>query len=546
MNLPNELQELIEGEVKTDEKTLEEYSTDYSIFKIKPSTVIFPKNTRDVERLVSYVTEKKKQGESVSLTARSAGTDMSGGPLNDSIIIEFTKYINSLREIGNDYAIVEPGLYYRDFEVELDKCGLLYPPYPASKDLCAMGGIVNNNSGGEGTLEYGKTEKYVEEVSVVLADGKEHTLKPLSGDLLKQKLQEQGFEGDLYRKLYKLLEDNYEDIQAAKPKVSKNSAGYGLWNVWDKKTFDIGQLIVGSQGTLGMMMSAKLRLVKKHIHSGLVVVFSNSLKPVPDFVKDILSLNPESIESYDDKTLRFAMRFFPSLLKLMKGSIITLFFKFLPEFLMVLKGGMPKMVLLVSFTSDNKNEVDENLKKTLEIAKNYPVQVHRIKDENEAQKYWTIRRQSFSLLHGHAKGMYAAAFIDDVIVDPKYMPEFLPKVNAILEEHKDKFIYTIAGHPGNGNFHIIPLIKLDDEETIKLLVPIMDKVYALVSQYNGSITAEHNDGLIRTPYLRGMYGDKIIGFFEEVKNIFDPEGIFNPHKKVGSTLEYAFKHLRSK
>ncbi len=546
MNLFEELKHIIRGEVEDNEKTLETYSTDYSLFKVKPNVVVFPKDTEDIQNLVSYASEKKKKGGDISLTARSAGTDMSGGPLNDSVIVECTRHVNRIREITDTYAIVEPGLYYRDFERELDARGLLYPAYPASKDLCAIGGMVNNNSGGERTLKYGKTEKYVQEVSVVLSDGKEHTLRPLSGKELESKLKEEGFEGDLYRNIYALLDGNYDLIQKAKPKVSKNSAGYALWNAWDGKTLDLTQLIVGSQGTLGIMTSVKLGVITKPAYSGLAVIFSRSLSSVPDLVRDLLALNPESVESYDDKTLRFALRFFPSLFSFMKGGILTLLFKFIPEILMVLKGGMPKMILLVSFASHDKEEIKKNLLKTLEITKHYPARARVIKDEYEAQKYWVIRRQSFNLLHERAKAMYAAPFIDDVIIDPQYMSEFLPKVNAILEERKDKFIYTIAGHPGDGNFHIIPLIRLHDKETVDLLRPIMDRVYKLVSQYGGSITAEHNDGLIRTPYLLGMFGKSIIDLFEEVKRIFDPLGVFNPRKKVHGDIDYAFSHLRDR
>ncbi len=552
--LADDLKKLIQGDVMSDEDTLSIYSTDYSIFKVKPKVVVFPKNKEDVEKLVAYATEKKKNGEEISLTGRSAGTDMSGGPLNDSVIVEFTKYFNHIREIkepsfdtahGNDgYAVVEPGVYFRDFEKELDKKGLLYPSYPASKDLCAMGGMVNNNSGGEKTLEYGKTEKYVEEITIVLADGKEHVLRSLPEGELREKLKEESFEGDIYRNLFKLIEDNYDAIQAARPNVSKNSAGYFLWNIWDKKTFDITKLIVGSQGTLGLLTSAKVKLLKKKKYSGLLAVFSKTLEPVPGLVEDILRFNPEGIESYDDRTMKLAVRFLPSLLKLMKGSVIKLFFQFLPEFWMMIRKGAPRIVLLVSFASDSETELRNNMDNALEEMRKHPVVVRVMRREEEAEKYWAIRRQSFNLLHRHVKGMYAAPFIDDVVVDPKYMPEFLQEVNAILDQHKDKLVYTIAGHPGNGNFHIIPLVRLDDEETRRLIPEVTKKVYELVFKYGGSMTAEHNDGLIRTPYLEKMYGAKIVSLFEEVKRIFDPVGIFNPRKKVGGTIEYAKEHMR--
>ncbi len=545
MNLSDELKKVVKGDVMSDEATLGKYSEDYSIFKVRPQVVVFPKDEADVEALVKFAAEKKTKGEPISLTGRSAGTDMSGGPLNDSVIVEFTKYFNNVKDIGKDYALVQPGVYFRDFEKQLQEKALLYPAYPASKDLCALGGMVNNNSGGELTLRYGKTENYVEEVNIVLGDGALHNLKPLSGEALKKKLAEKSYEGEIYRKLYKLIDDNYDAIMAAKPKVSKNSAGYYLWNVWDKKTFDITKVIVGSQGTFGLLTSAKLRLVPAPKYTRLVVIFSKTLEHVPALVNDLLALKPESIESYDDKTMGLAMRFFPTLLKLMKGGLLKLAFEFIPElFMLIRSGGMPKMILLVSVTADNAKELEKKAQDIVKAAKKYKLLARNVKSDAESQEYWTIRRQSFALIHSHVKGMDAAAFIDDIIVEPKYMPEILPQVNAILDKHKDKLIYTIAGHPGNGNFHIIPLVHLNDPETRKIIPEVTEEVYQLVFKYGGSITAEHNDGLIRTPYLTEMYGEKITRLFAETKKIFDPQGIFNPGKKVGATLEYAEEHIK--
>lgn len=544
MSLVEELKKIVKGEVLDDEKTRDAYSRDYSIFEITPRVVVFPKDVSDVEALVRFVSEKKSAGEDISLTARSGGTDMTGGPLSRSIVVEFDKYLNRIKELGESHAIVEPGLYFRDLERELAKRGLMYPPYPASKDICALGGMIANNSGGEKSLAYGKTEDYVEELTVVLADGKEHMLRSLSGEALKVKLEEPGFEGDLYRKLYALLDKNYDAIRRAKPDVSKNSAGYALWNVWDRKTFNMAKLIVGSQGTLGLVTGAKVRLVARPRYGRLIAVFAKDLYVVPEFVKAILPFRPESIESYDDKTLRLAVRFFPALIKLMKGSVVRLAWQFLPEFLMLLKGGFPKIVLLIELASNDEAELADRMRALDAAIRKFPVQVRLTKSEAEAEKYWTIRRQSFKLLHDYAKGKEAAPFVDDFIVRPEHMPELLPQVNAILDRYQDKLTYTIAGHPGDGNFHIIPLLDLKDQGVRAIIPKVMDEVYALVFRYKGSITAEHNDGLIRGSFLKQMYGEEVYGLFEEVKRMFDPLNIFNPGKKIGVDFKAVLKHLK--
>ncbi|MDP2598458.1 MAG: FAD-binding oxidoreductase [Candidatus Liptonbacteria bacterium] len=550
--LSDEIKQFFHGDVLTDEKTLAEYGHDYSIFEVRPQIVVFPKDVLDVKNLVKFVAKKKSEGENISLTGRSAGTDMTGGPLTQSIVVSFTpvpgtgqvSYFNHIKEIGSDYAVVEPGVYFRDFAEQLQQRGLLYPPYPASKDLCALGGMVNNNSGGEKTLAYGKTEDYIEELKIVMGDGELHTLRPMSAGELRPKLQEESFEGDIYRRILELIEKNYDEIHAAKPAVSKNSSGYFLWNVWDRKTFDITKLIVGSQGTLGLLTEAKLRLVKAKKYSRLAVIFLRDLAPLGNLIVELLKFKPESMESYDDKTLWVALRFLPSIIKSMKGSFFKLIWKFLPEAIMVLRGGLPKMILLVELTADDEGELDRQMRALGDEVKKFKLPVRLLKDEAEEEKYWIIRRQSFKLLHDHSIGKDTAPFIDDIIVEPKYLPEFLPKLNQILDKYKKDLIYTVAGHPGNGNFHVIPLMDLKDKRVRDLIPVISDEVYKLVFAFHGSMSAEHNDGLIRTPYLEAMYGKKMASLFEGVKEIFDPQNIFNPGKKVGGSLEYSLEHVK--
>ncbi|MCL4405051.1 FAD-binding oxidoreductase [Patescibacteria group bacterium] len=550
MDLKDEIKSFLKGDVSDTESDIEKYSRDYSVFKVKPRIVVFPKDVDDLRNLVKFVEKRKEDFISSLRTGRSAGTDMTGGPLNRGIIVSFTKYFNHVKEITDDYVRVEPGVYFRDLEKELTAKGLLYPAFPASKDLCALGGMVNNNSGGEKTLAYGKTENYVRELTVVMSDGDKHVIKPLNASELQAKLKEKSFEGEIYRKLSKLIDSNYDLISKSKPDVSKNSAGYYLWNVWDKKkgVFDLNRLIVGSQGTLGLLAEAKLGLVKAKKHSRLLVVFMKDLRWAAAMVEEALKFKPESIESYDDKTLEIAVKLWRQVIGSMKGNAISLAWQFLPEIFMVLRGGMPKMIMMIELTGDDEKELvsrlDEMKDGVKKFAASHPgIQVRALKSEAEEQKYWTIRRQSFALLHNNTTGLDTAPFIDDFIVKPEYMAEVLPKVNAVLDEYGKDLVYTIAGHPGNGNFHIIPLMNLKDERVRSLIPVISNRVYKIVLQYHGSITAEHNDGLIRTPYLEMMYGKDMTKLFGEVKKIFDPDNIFNPGKKVGSSLDYAMQHV---
>jgi FAD/FMN-containing dehydrogenase len=533
------LSSAVRGEVSDGLAEREKYSRDTSIFTLTPSVVVYPKDLQDLSSLVKAVVGAKQAGQNVSLTARSAGTDMSGGPLTSSVVAVFTKHMNKVLEVGNGYAVTEPGVYYRDFEKEtLAHGGQIMPSYPASREIAAMGGIVNNNSGGERTLEYGKTEKYVEEISVVLSDGSQALFKALTPAELEEKRQLQNLEGDIYRKMDALLTENAAEIAARKPKVSKNSAGYALWSVRDAAgTFNLAKLICGAQGTLALMTSAKLGLVVPKEHRAMLVIFLSDLNILPEIVHKVLPFNPESFESYDDQTFKLAVKFLPEMLSQMGFlKAARLGVSFVPEAEMVLTGGVPKLILMAEFAEDTIEEADAKAGAAKAALEGLPVQMKIEKDEQESEKYWIVRRESFALLRKNLHGLYASPFIDDFVVPPDCYPQFLPELNALLAEYKDNFIYTIAGHIGNGNFHIIPLMDLTKPESKQTVLELAPKVYELVIKYGGTTTGEHNDGIIRTPYLPMLFGEKMVALFAETKKIFDPLGIFNPGKKVGGTF----------
>lgn len=582
--LADELNTLVQGEVLTDEKSRTAASRDASVFAMTPEVVVAPKNAEDIEAVVKWASSKKEQGAAISLTPRSAGTDMSGGTITDSVVLDISKHMNKFigvrhSESGEEslpadrqvvrlwrdgaysrrdpsglprddikiagYAVVEPGMFYRDFEKETLKQELLLPTYPASREICTVGGMVANNSGGEKTLAYGKTEDYIAELKIVLADGKEHVIRALNRAELEAKTKGNDFEGELYRKLFELLDGNYEVIKKAKPDVSKNSAGYYLWNVWDREkgVFDLTKLLVGSQGTLGIITEITFRLIKPKPHSLMMVFFLHDLKPIADITNALLKFKPESLECYDDKTLKLAIRFFPAILARVKQNFIAFSLSFLPDLWMLIRHGMPKLVVMAEFTGDNEPEIYGKLQKVKKAVAKFGIPEHMTRHETEESKYWTIRRESFNLLRQHVKGKHTAPVIDDIIVKPEHLPKFLPELESILAKYSSKMMSTLAGHNGNGNFHVIPLMDFKDPEARAMLKPLMEEVYTLVLKYRGSITAEHNDGIIRTPFLEKMYGPVITGFFREVKNIFDPMGVFNPGKKVGGNLDKAFRHL---
>ncbi len=545
-NIFETLKTKIQGDVLVDEKTLTTYSQDASLFEIRPACVVYPKHAEDVKAIVRFVAENKSTHPELSITARSAGTDMSGAAVGPSIIMDFTRYMSAIKEITDDYVVVEPGCYYRNLEKETLKRGRIMPAYTASKEINAVGGMVANNSGGEKAIKYGKTENYVKKLKVVFADGNEYTVLPLTLNELKAKVLEDSYEAKIYRLMFDLIKAHRDEINKAKPDVSKNSSGYYLWNVMDDEdNFNLCKLIVGSQGTLGIVTEITFSLVPVAPYSNLLAIFMPDLKNLSHIVNEILPFTPDSLESYDDYSMALAVRFFFDFFKQLGfWGAIRLGLKFIPEAWMMATGGLPKLILLVEFSDESEAKVKEKLEAVKAKVAHFGYKMRIAKDSKEAEKYWRIRRESFNMLRKHVQGKRTAPFIDDIIVKPEHLPEFLPEVQKILNEYK--LIYTIAGHAGNGNFHIIPLMDLNSPFSADTILEVSKKVYDLVHKYQGSITAEHNDGIIRTPYLTQMFGQNMVELFRQTKNIFDPQNILNPGKKVGGTFEDIKTYIKKK
>lgn len=538
------------GEVDDAPATLEAYSHDASMFELRPTLVVKPKDAKDVAHIVTMAAAKKKTHPHLSLTARSAGTDMSGGAINDSIIIDFLEHFNKIEKVTASTAHVQPGVFYRDFEKETLKHKALMPTYPASRDLASVGGMVNNNSGGEKSLEYGKTEDFVTELKFVFADGIERTVKPLKKDELRKKIKQNDFEGRVYQQMFKLVDDNYDEIKAAKPHVSKNSTGYNLWDVWDRETgiFDLTKLIVGAQGTLGFVTDIHFRLVPARAHSGLLVLFMKDIDDLGELIPKVMESKPATFESFDDATLFLAIRFMPSFLKILGWKrFIHLLITLAPDGAQLLRG-IPKLVMMVEFNGETEAEVRQKI-----MALHKELNKHRARyeingfeedpTEGKSEKFWIMRRYSFQLLRSKVKEKHTAPFIDDFVVPPKHLAVFLPQLRRIIKKYKLQA--TIAGHMGDGNFHVIPLMKLEDRADRRKILPAMKAVNKLVLHYGGSLSGEHNDGLVRGPWLKQMYGPKVYKHFQEAKFIMDPQNICNPHKKATANWEYSFGHIRA-
>lgn len=547
MDIASELAKIIKGDVDTTDETREFYSHDASLFELKPQVVVFPKDGEDVQAIVQFAREHKKDVPNLSVTARSRGTDMSGAAINDSIIMDTSRYMTAATNVSAESATVQPGMMYKDFEVETLKYGSILPSYPASRELAGMGGIVNNNSGGEKSLEFGKTDKYVTNMRMVLSDGNAYEIKPLTRDELNAKIAKDTFEGRLYRDTFDLLDKHYDEIKAAAPKVSKDSTGYHLWNVWDRESgiFDLPKLFVGAQGTLGLMTEATLTLVPKPSHSGTLVCYMKGIDNLGELIPAVLEQKPATFECFDDNTLWLSFKFIFAFIKRLGFiSWMMMCLQLIPDGLALFRG-IPKMILLIEFTGNSEEEVKVKIHTAKQNLKKFKfTYMEENPDEASSRKFWLMRRESFNLLRSKVKDKHTAPFIDDFVVPPARLSEFLPQLQAIIKKYK--LLATIAGHLGDGNFHVIPLMKIEDPKERAKLEPAMKEVNNLVLKYGGSLSGEHNDGMIRGPWLEQMYSANVLGYMRDIKQLYDPLNIFNPHKKTDATWEYSFAHVREK
>lgn len=527
-----ELQKLVRGEITTDEEYLDFYSTDGSIFEIRPKAIFYPKDTEDIQSAVKFLHKEASDGRVLPLIPRGFGTDQGGGPLGKGIIIDFTRHMNQILEIGEGYVRVQPGTHYGEIQKLLKTRGQYLPPYPASIELCSIGGAVANNSAGEKTVKYGATRKYVENLKVVLSNGEVIETAPLTGYEIGAKKRAGGFEGEIYTRLDELLQDHWTDIKAAKPEVSKNSAGYALWEVERRGKFDLAQIIVGSQGTLGIVAEIVLRTSPVPQKTNLIAAYFRDIHNSGEAVSKILHLGPSALEVVDKNLLVMVNERKPEQLK-----------GLLPE-------EMPAIVLLIEFDDELASAREKKVKATKTILKDFAFAFVEKHNPEEQAELWKLRRSAAAIMWTIPGKKKALPIIEDGCVHASLLPEFFRRAYELFKKYD--LDIAIWGHAGDANLHMQPFLDLSKSEDRGKVFDLMNDFYQMVLELDGTTCGEHNDGLTRSPYLRDLFGAEIYNLFKRVKNIFDPYGFLNPMKKVGVELadvrhlvreEYSMKHL---
>jgi len=510
LEVAEDIVDLVEGEVLVSELNRLVYSSDASCHQIRPLCIVVPKHKRDVQQVVEY-----SQKTGIPVTARGAGTGFSGGALGAGIVLDFTKYMNSILEIdaAEKNVRVQPGIGIAALNNALASHGLFLPPKPASSQVCTVGGMIGNNACGVYSAKYGCFGGYVESVEVVLADGSAVKTRPVKIQDFKSLPKD---ERKLYERAYLLLRENQQTIRENTPKVRRNSSGYNLGGLLaqiEKDYLDLTPLFVGSEGTLAAVVEATLKVVAKPKETTPVFAFFQSLERVVECLPHVLNREPLACEVFDyalvDKAAALA------------GVALD-------------ARANTQYILILEF---------ENVADAQELTTTLANRANTVSVGDSAEKKKKMRAVGEKipsvLLRPDGKKK-PTAFIEDVCVEPSKLQEFVGKVQEVLSKKGLK--YLSHGAVQDGCLKIWPLMSLGGRRETRVLEDVADEVADIVADLGGTLSAAHGDGFNRTQFLPRVYGP-LYDVFSEVKHLFDPDGRLNPDKKTTSESRLLSKYV---
>ena len=516
------------GEVSVSADARRYFSTDGSVFTLTPSVVVYPRNENDVRKTARFTWQLAERGRIIPITPRGAGTDQGGAALGSGIMLAFPAHMNRVLELDDKSGVitVEPGANYGKLQQTLHTHERFLPPFPASFEYSTIGGAVANNASGEKTFKYGDTREYARALHVVLANGELIETGRLSKRELSKKLGLSTFEGEVYRALDALLEENQKLLDESVLSVTKNSAGYALSQVKRKDgSFDLTPLFVGSQGTLGIVTEVSFDTEPYIPDTTLLVGYFDSIQDVQAAVTEFRTLPelPCAIEMVDEQLLDLVDKINPNQLK------------------EVIQKPFPKAVLLVEFDGGDRAQ-KKVLKRANKILEKYAREHRQETDPLQKEQLWKIRHSSATVV-AHSEGnLKAVPIIEDGVVPIEKFSEYLDGVYQLFT--KQRLHAAVWGHAGDANLHLQPFLDLSQVGDRQKAFRLIDDYYNLVISLGGSTSGEHSDGRLRGPYLQKLYGNEIYALFQKVKTIFDPYGTLNPGVKINVSLDQVKPLLR--
>ena len=504
-----ELRSKVSGEVLEDEFTLGMYATDASIYQIMPKAVVFPKNEDDVVQALAIARQAK-----ITILPRGAGTSLAGQTVGDSMVLDFSRYMDQILEINRDerWARVQPGIARDDLNALLLPFGLHFAPDPATSSRANIGGMVGNNSSGTKSILYGKTVDHVLESKVILADGTLMLLSSMNPAAYQEVCTSVSREAEIYGGFQKIIETHREEIDKRFPKVMRRVGGYNFDEFIHTDNWNLSKLICGSEGTLGIILEVKLNLEPLPKHKCVCVVHYANLLESIQAVETMLKFKPSAVEILDEVVVGLS-----------RENLTTKHHSHFIE-------GNPAAILIVEFYGASKEEVLKRAEAmTLDQkAQNFGYAYPIFAEGKNYDDVWVIRKKGLGLMLGLKGKKKPLPFIEDAGIPAEHLPSYIEEVLQVCKRHgTDAAMYA---HASVGVIHVRPILDLRDQEDIERLKSIAEDTFELVKKYEGSWSGEHGDGLVRSAFNRRFFGDQLYDAFKEVKQLFDPENLMNPGK----------------
>ncbi len=496
-----ELKTLLKGECFFDSTTRANYSTASSWYKITPIGVVFPRDIDDVQAVARVCHESE-----IPLIARGAGTGLAGQAVGLGIILDFSKHMNNVLHCTGNDAQVQPGVVLNDLNQQLAPSGMFFPVDPASGSLCTLGGMISTNAAGAHGLKYGATKDHIESLDVVLSNGELARINseiPDSDDFPTL--------SEIYANLERIIRPHQNVIRERFPRVAKNSSGYNLVETIADGRLDLRRLLAGSEGTLALVVGANLKLspIPRH-RIGALACFSD-YEPTVEATVKALELSPSAIEILDHTYFSLAPR---------HGGPLDAFLR-----------DDAQTMLYFEFEGDHPEELQHTMSRLKNLLEPFnPLNVALLQSENERTSFWNLREDVSKQLNlGDTFGK--TSFIEDTAVPIAHLPAFFRGLKRILSAYGIRF--SAYGHAGAGNIHCATFVDITDPDQYRSIDLVATEVNELAISLEGTLSGEHGDGFVRTPFLERLYGEEVYHVFKEVKRIFDPGNILNPGKIIG-------------
>ncbi|MFT5129251.1 MAG: FAD/FMN-containing dehydrogenase/Fe-S oxidoreductase [Rhodothermales bacterium] len=484
------------------------YATDASIYEIMPRAALTPKDADDVRQAVAIA---RRHG--VPILPRGGDTSLAGQTVGDALVIDFSKHMNQILEINAEegWARVQPGVVRDNLNAELAPLGLHFAPDPATSSRANVGGMIGNNSSGTKSILFGKTVDHVIATQFLLADGTELELAALP---LAEFATRSGREGEILNGVRDLVETHREEIDARFPKVMRRVGGYNFDELTYTDEWNLAKLVCGSEGTLGLMLEATIRLTGLPKYQLVCVAHFAELLEAVSAVEGILAFGPSAVEILDETVLGLSRQ---NLDTAQSCGFIE---------------GDPAAILICEFYGDSAEDVRGRAEAMVaDLQAKAAGYAYPIFDDapNQAD-VWKVRKNGLGLMLGMKGDAKPLAFIEDAAIPVEVLPEYIDRVAAVCKKYETPV--AMYAHASVGVIHVRPILDLRQGRDVERLQAIAEETFELVMEYGGSWSGEHGDGLVRSPFNERFFGPTLYQAFRDLKRLFDPDGLMNPGKIV--------------